>query len=332
MAHEIRQWKDIADQYGDALILGNGASVAVSNTFSYSSLLEHAVQRELISEDVKLIFDFFKTKDFELVLRTVWQATNINAALKIENKRTKEAYLNVRESLIRAVRDVHPQHAAVAPRLPAINEFLKKFKTVFSLNYDLIVYWTMMYGFRIDDQHSFKDCFLDTSFADDWERLREPIRGDKAVTLVFYPHGSLALCRTKLEQERKIHGGEEGLLDAILDRWETEQVVPLFVSEGTSEQKVSSIRGSFYLSTIYREVLRGHYPTLTIYGWSLSEHDVHILERMKVSGVKQVAVSVYQGRQADCANAARIIADKLGADVVVEFFDSASEGCWINAS
>ncbi|MGY6153729.1 DUF4917 family protein [Paraburkholderia graminis] len=330
MAFEIKQWNDIADKYSDAIILGNGASVAVSNTFSYSSLLGHAVKERLISGDVQLIFDFFKTKDFELVLRTVWQATNINAALKIEDERTKAAYLNVRESLIRAVREVHPQHAVVAERLPAINEFLKRFKTVFSLNYDLIVYWTMMYGFRIDDHHSFKDCFLDKAFADEWERLREPIRGDNAVTLVFYPHGSLALCRTKLEQERKIHGGEEGLLDAILARWETEQVVPLFVSEGTSEQKVSSIRGSFYLSTVYREVLRAQHPSLTIYGWSLGEHDMHILERLKTSGVKHVAVSVYQNRQADCAHAERVIADALGANVEVEFFDSASDGCWIN--
>ena len=331
MPFEIKQWNDIAEKYGDTLILGNGASVAINNSFLYASLLDRALTEKLISDDVEQIFDFFNTKDFEFVLRTVWQATNVNNALKIEDKRTREAYLNVRESLIRAVREVHPDHDAVSPHFPAIYQFLKRFDTVISLNYDLIVYWTMMYGLDVRDRHSFKDCFVNGELYDDWKDLRKPIRGAESVTLVFYPHGSLVLSRDNVEQERKIHGGETRLLDAILARWETEEVVPLFVSEGTWKQKVSAIRNSYYLSTVYREVLTSEHPTLTVYGWGLAEQDMHILDRMSGSGIKSVAVSVYQNRQADCNHAAQVIADKLGADVEVEFFDSRSEGCWIQA-
>jgi len=331
MPFEVKQWNDITEKYGDTLILGNGASVAVDNSFSYASLLERALADKLISGDVQQIFDFFNTKDFELVLRTLWQATNINNALKIEDKRTREAYLNVRDALIRAVREIHPQHDTVGPHFPAIYQFLKRFDTVISLNYDLILYWTMMYGFDVKDRHSFKDCFVNGELHDDWEELRKPIRGADAVTLVFYPHGSLVLSRDKLEQERKVHGGETRLLDAILARWESEDVVPLFVSEGTWQQKVSAIRNSYYLSTVYREVLTSEHPTLTIYGWGLGEQDVHILDRMKGSGIERVAISVYQNRQADCSHAAQVIAEKLGRDVEVEFFDSGSHGCWMHA-
>lgn len=330
MAAEIKQWSDIADKYRDTVILGNGASVAVSNTFSYSSLLEHAVENKLISGDVEQIFDFFKTRDFELILRTVWQATNINYALEIKDERTREAYINVRDALIRAVRDVHPDHAAVSQHFPAIYQFLKRFKTVISLNYDLIVYWTMMYGFSVRDGHAFKDCFVNGEFKDDWKELSEPIGDQTSVSLVFYPHGSLVLKRNKVEEERKIHGGDARLLDAILDRWQDEKAVPLFVSEGTKEQKVRSIRSSYYLSTVYREVLASGHPTLALYGWGLGEQDIHILERMKGSGIRSVAVSVYQNREADCTRAAQIIADTLGAGVEVEFFDSSSPACWIH--
>lgn len=330
--YEIKQWNDIAEKYGDTLIIGNGASVAVNESFRYGSLLERARKDNLISDDVQQIFDFFNTQDFELILRTVWQATNINSALKIEDNRTGEAYLNVRAALIQAVREVHPQHDTVSLHFPAIYQFLKRFDTVISLNYDLILYWTMMYGFNVKDGHSFKDCFISGEFYDDWEDLRTPIRGDDAVTLVFYPHGSLVLSRDKVETERKIHGGDARLLDTILTQWESAEVVPLFVSEGTWQQKVSAIRSSYYLSTVYREVLASEHPTLTIFGWGLGEQDMHILDRMKGAGVKSVAVSVYQNRQADCNDAAHVIAERLGRDVEVEFFDSGSQDCWINTA
>jgi hypothetical protein len=35
MPYEIKQWKDIADNYGDTVLLGNGASAAVSKSASF---------------------------------------------------------------------------------------------------------------------------------------------------------------------------------------------------------------------------------------------------------------------------------------------------------
>lgn len=40
MPHEIKQWNELADNYGDTALLGNGASIAVSKSFLYGSLLE----------------------------------------------------------------------------------------------------------------------------------------------------------------------------------------------------------------------------------------------------------------------------------------------------
>jgi hypothetical protein len=330
MPHEIKQWKDIADNYDDTVLLGNGASAAVNKSFLYGSLLERALADKSISEDVQLIFDFFKTPDFEFVLRTVWQATNINSALKIEDKRTREAYENIRTALIQAVRQVHPGHDEVSVHFEPIYHFLKRFKTVLSLNYDLIVYWTTMFGIDLRDGHSFKDCFPYGEFREDWEELRTPIRGNQSVTLVFYPHGNLALARDKSEQESKIFGGDGRLLDAILARWESEDFVPLFVSEGTWHQKVSAIRTSYYLSTVYREVLTSDQSTLVIYGWALGDHDVHILNQIKRAKVERVAISVYEHSQSFCNHAEYLVREKLGAGVEVEFFDSASDGCWIH--
>jgi len=253
-----------------------------------------------------------------------------NKALRIPDDRTHQAYLNVRECLIQAVRNVHPEYDEVSNRLPSMYQFLKSFDTVFSLNYDLLVYWTMTYGISIPDGHLFKDCFLGNgAFDDAWQRFREPYR-EQTNTLVFYPHGSLALCRNAVEQEYKLHSGGAGLLQTILQEWRSERAVPLFVSEGVMEQKVSSIQNSYYLSTVYREVLKSQRFTLTLYGWGIGEHDRHLLRRMRGTGVQRVAVSVLRGNQVYCNYAYQTIQDDLGP-VHVDFFDSESPGCWIHS-
>ncbi|CAG2154655.1 DUF4917 family protein [Cupriavidus numazuensis] len=325
----IVAWEELAHNYRGTILLGNGASIAVDRRFQYRSLLEHAREENLLPEDAQRLFDFFDTQDFELILRIVWQATNVNRSLQIPDEQTHAAYLRVRDCLIEAVRDVHPEYQEVREHLPHIHRFLREFNTVVSLNYDLIVYWATAYGLDIANRHSFKDCFVGGGLLhDDWRKLRRPIRGDLRTTLVFYPHGSLILCRNRVEQEQKIHNLDNGLLDAILQRWESEEVVPLFVCEGTAQQKINTIQGSYYLSTVYREVLASRQDNLTVYGWGFGEQDLHLLKRFAAAGIQRVAVSVYRGDQAYCRRVDEILHQGLGQNILVEFFDSESAGCW----
>lgn len=330
MPFEIRPWEAISRNYGCTILLGNGASIAVSPSFTYESLLRYAFEQHLLPEDARRLFEFFQTDDFELVLRIVWQASNVNRSLQIPDQRTHAAYVRVRDCLIQAVRDIHPEYDQISAYLPSIYQFLKNFRTVISLNYDLVVYWAMTYGLNIDDQHAFKDCFVGGGlFSDNWQRFRQPIGRERSTTLVFYAHGSLALCRNLVEQELKIHNGNAGLLEAILELWQSERFVPLFVSEGTWPQKVTSIQSSYYLSTIYREVLASQRNTLVVYGWGFGEQDLHLLQRMNSTGITRVAVSVFRGDQVYCNRVHQTVRDTLGAHVEVEFFDSESPGCWI---
>ncbi|MCO6055783.1 DUF4917 family protein [Pseudomonas sp. MOB-449] len=326
----VMQWAEIAHHYHrGTILLGNGASIAVSPSFAYGTLLAHAQQNGLLAHDVDRLFDFFQTSDFELILRLVWQASNVNRSLQIPDDRTHQAYLRVRDCLIQAVRNVHPEYDQVSGHLPRMYQFLTRFDTVLSLNYDLLVYWTMTYGLNVPDGHLFKDCFgWNGEFDDNWVRYRERYK-EQVNTLVFYPHGSLALCRDAVEQEFKVHTAGAGLLEAILEEWRSERVVPLFVSEGTMQQKVSSIQNSYYLSTVYREVLRSPRATLTLYGWGLGEHDRHLLKRMHGTGIQRVAVSVFRGDPAYRNYAYQVIQDDLGP-TSVDFFDSESPGCWIH--
>ncbi len=104
----------------------------------------------------------------------------------------------------------------------------------------------------------FKDAFHDGEFQTDWEYLRRPYGHAAGATLVFYPHGSLSVARDYIGDETKIAastGATGDLLEAITRKWSSGHYVPVFVSEGTSKEKVAAIRRSHYLTNVYEEVL-----------------------------------------------------------------------------
>jgi hypothetical protein len=123
----IHKWADIQEEFKGAIFLGNGASIAVDEEFSYESLVEYAKGVGLLTPDVERIFEFFGTEDFELILRAVWQATNVNQTLGINGDKTALAYLHVRSCLIQVVRAIHPTHEEVIEHLACIYRFLQRF-------------------------------------------------------------------------------------------------------------------------------------------------------------------------------------------------------------
>lgn len=348
MTYKIHNWQDISRDFSDSILLGNGASISIHSNFNYSSLKEYACKEGLLNTSVQLLFDYFKTDDFELILRLVWQATKVNEALKLTDNETKTAYNHIRECLISSVQEMHPPHMDIQDQIPVIIKFLGSFKTVLSLNYDLTLYWIMMHANGLSNGSEFKDCMISGKFRSDWQTLREPLRRRKA-SLVFYPHGSLVLARHIIQQEVKLTLNKDVsssqtpdevkliastpnyLLDHIKNSWLSGDYIPLFVSEGTSEQKVKAIENSHYLSIVYREVIPSIGDNLTIFGWGFGESDIHILRKLKESGVKRIAVSVYEDNQLECLKVTQMIHTHIRSDIEITFFDSKSNGCWNNA-
>lgn len=78
--NRIYIWNKISDKYKDGvLLLGNGASIAIDEKFKYESIFKNTQK----TEEIEQLFNFFKTNDFEFVLKLLWQTTNINNVLAI---------------------------------------------------------------------------------------------------------------------------------------------------------------------------------------------------------------------------------------------------------
>lgn len=331
----VLEWEAIADDFTDVLCLGNGASIALAEEFSYRSLLEEARKQELITEDLDELFEYLGTEDFELVLNLLWHAVHVNRALDISEDRTEEAYEAVRHALVQSVRENHADHADVVERLPSAYQFLKRFGTVHSLNYDLVLYWAMMAG---NDElgNWFKDCFVRGSFHKNWEQFRRPHRA-KGATLVFYPHGNLSLATSLRGEDQKVHREDDwdDLLYRITEQWNDGDLAPLFVTEGDSDQKVLAIRRSAYLSTVHDTVLSDSAESLVFHGFSFSPNDKHIVRQLARAKPARVAVSVFKGDRSDEDVEADIHRLRMrlklyfrGADHYLYW--ATSEGAWIH--
>lgn len=330
----ILEWAEISGCFEQGgLILGNGASRAVDDKFRYTNLYDHAKAKNLISDEIDEVFKYFQTDDFEFVLHMLWHAYNVNKALKIKDTRIVDEYEKVRSGLIQTVTAIHDRKK-IEGFLPKIYNFLGGFRTVCSLNYDIIIYWAMMTANNaaFNGENRFKDCFINGQFdSQGWRGYYKPSGNLTAATLVFYPHGNLCLAFFQQGEERKLDRSDKNidLVDLIVAEWTSGDYLPLFVSEGSTNQKEKAIRRSFYLSTIYDEVLPEIEKNIVAYGWSFNDRDIHILKRLN-RNIQKFAVSVHvENDSTFCNDVKRKIYASVGKNVEVLFFNAESKGCWI---
>jgi hypothetical protein len=332
---KLWDWSEIEKKFRHSnLLLGNGASIAIDSRLSYRSLYEQVCDSGKLDDDLLNMFDYFKTSNFEFIMKLLLEASHVNDALNIEEDKTKECYYELRDALISTIREIHPSYADVEHLLKPIANFLMKFKTVLSLNYDLLVYWSMLVGNTNLKCQWFKDCFIDGEFEKDFYFLCKPQPPAKGSTLVFYPHGNLFLATDIYSDEVKLCRTEDDrLLNAVLTKWKEKDYIPLFVSEGTTLEKFHAITRSKYLNSVYDSVLTKLSGFLLIYGWSASEQDEHIIDAIDHKDITDIAISVHT-KNPEWESYCSRIDDRIGRthhlrESNLYFFDSQCKGCWI---
>ena len=180
----IEDWEEIRPHRFKALLLGNGFSIGISERFKYESLLGQVDQYEIpMYPMARDLFrdDKVNTHNFEEVLRVIYHASLVNF---YNQEAIEQLYFNVQKSLIEAVSQSHVSYSDVP--IETIAEELKEFRSIFTTNYDLIPYWSLMGALSF---RGFCDYFW--SSACEFDLSDTQIRGRKRP--IYYLHGAIHL-------------------------------------------------------------------------------------------------------------------------------------------
>ncbi len=288
------------------LLLGNGFSIAWRNDiFRYDSLFEQANFSEL-SVEVRSLFEVLDTKDFEIVMRHLREAAKVlrvysPTSTTLIAKLERDA-VALRDVLVRTIADNHPDSPADISdaEYNHCRTFLSKFceSRIYSLNYDLLLYWVLMHFRETDQALKCDDGFRKPDTGEE-EYVSWDIENTNKQN-VFHLHGALYLfdAGSVLKKYTWLNTGIR-LIEQVRDALNN-NLFPLIVSEGTSKEKQDKIMHSSYLSRSQRSIsnISG---SLFIYGHSLADNDDHILKLISKKGctVSKLFVSLYGSATSD---------------------------------
>ncbi len=131
------------------LLLGNGFSIALKpDIFTYGSLYENADFSDV--PYARQIFEALGTRDFEAVIRLLIGISKViaiynNSDPAIANKIRQDAN-KIKTILVNTIAERHPDrpHSVTDEQYAACRAFLSNFSHIFTLNYDVLLYWALM--------------------------------------------------------------------------------------------------------------------------------------------------------------------------------------------
>jgi hypothetical protein len=320
-------------KYPLSILLGNGFSRAFSDEFGYGTLRSVAQMPDLtVCKDQ--LFDQAGTDDFETVMRHLQQSGDLVELYEPDNTELfgalRDDALVVKDGLVETLIAIHPQAAwNIEPeQYQAARQFLAPFKRIFTINYDLLLYWTVLRRYLGPPGVVAKDGFGRTGRGSlTWS---QPNRADEQK--IFYLHGAMHLY-VEDHRVRKIQVPKGRMVDQLRSNLQAGRY-PLVVTEGSSQDKELRIGRSAYLTYCHKRLARSA-GALFIHGWAMSDNDQHILDAITRSRIDAMYVGLH-GAPSVATDTVRVKAQQLararktkgGRPLRVEFYDSGTAAVW----
>ncbi len=333
------------------LLLGNGFSIACrSDIFTYGSLFDQADFSS--TPRLPAVFKAVGTTDFEHVIKILVDTSRIVPVYASEAVETAKQMASdaeaLKDTLIQTVANNHPNipNDIAVEQFRACRKFLSHFLgdenkngKVYTLNYDLLLYWTLMHeDMGFDDPINL---VADDGFGRDKDTKSEYVNwmGESGARTqrVHYLHGALHLFDggAELQKYTWVNTGKP-LLEQAREAM-SKNKFPLFVAEGSSNQKLAKIKHSAYLHHSYKSFssqMEQRNDALFVFGHSLANKDQHILKKIARGKISQIYVGLYGDPQTpgnmNVRNAAIALANsrEKHTKLDIAFFDAASAHIW----
>lgn len=296
------------------LILGNGFSISLRpDIFTYGSLLDSAN-----FDKAPHVGDLFKnigTQDFELVIKHLIDSALVVSIYQPDNSeligQLKSDAEIVKDALVTAIAKRHPDRPYdIKPeQYKSCRSFLSIFSHIYTLNYDVLLYWALMHS-DVDDLKLNPD-----------DGFRHPEREEIYVTwqqsqsaTVRYLHGALHLFDSGAEVVKYTWSKADIPIVEQVRTALSENKYPLFVAEGTMESKLDKIMHNAYLHKSLRSLescAENSNSCFVVFGHSLTDNDEHVLKCIGRGRAGKMLVSVYGDPNSDQNKAIEVSAHRL---------------------
>ncbi|MDO3129669.1 DUF4917 family protein [Mycobacteroides abscessus subsp. bolletii] len=317
-----------------SLLVGNGLSQAFDRVFGYETLRAKATLDNLSNGVTKdKLFDHADTNDFETVIRALEHAAELHDLYDpfgtLSGKLRSDAEA-VKKGLVDALVAIHPPSAAEVhtAKYRSAHTFLGHFSKVFTLNYDLLLYWAVNQQKSLSSTTPRVDGFGSKDGTLTWLSYRSQSQE------VFFLHGAMHLYAEGTRTHKLVHRTDANIIAQVKKNFARGRY-PLVVTEGTKENKQARIAVSPYLSYCYSclERLSG---ALFVHGVSLSENDQHILDAISAphSRVNVLFVGLFgdESIHRDVKHRAEGVAVERtrrgGRELDITFYQSESAEAW----
>lgn len=291
-----------ANGEGRHILLGNGFSAGASVAMTPDGLIATMMGTPGF-EDVRHLFEKEQNYNFELVMGNV-----VHRAKASGQWHEVQGDLNaLRKFFIRTI--ARSQTRGVdgndGDLMSCAGAFLAAFDSVFSLNFDQHAYRALLRA-KEDGLCEFTDGFSPSQDPDGTEMVYKGFWSDRK--RLYHPHGTLFIrepirgAAEKLTAQstkflppghrRILFPGEDTKLRGIC-LLGLDQIRPLIVAAGTSQEKMVQICASSFLSEALT-ALRNIRGDVVTYGWSLSGPDRHLIDAIANNhGVRNVFVGIH---------------------------------------
>jgi len=310
---ELLSYADVINQTKKQkkyLLLGNGFSMSYNkDRFSFTSLLASAVDSGLISKSspIYAVFSEFDTKDFEEVVKLLETSVKVLKTYGVISASDQKMILEdsklLKEYLVDVITNNHPEKITEISDAEYLNSanFIKEYEKVYTLNYDLLLYWTSikLSSFLYDGTINDSTLKIYDGFNDPYKGSTDYVifeNGGKSFNINFL-HGGLHIFDNKSEIIKNTYSRTERTLKSQTLENLDKDIYPIFVSEGTSEQKKSKIIHNAYLNHCYKSLqsigAKTKDDSLILFGTLLKMNDTHIRNAILRNNVNNVYIGVY---------------------------------------
>jgi hypothetical protein len=324
------------------LLTGNGFSMSYNRErFSFTSLLDSAVENGLISEHSPIydVFQEFATKDFEEVVKLLETSVRVLEKYSAISQSDKERIINdsksLKNHLVQIITNNHPEkiNEITDEEYLYSTAFINHYHKVYTLNYDLLLYWSTIKLIDFLQQDKIKEDALKPTdgFHDDQYEDKYVVFGnDSSPQEIYYLHGALHIFDKKDKIIKNTFSRTEiPLKEQTLQNMEND-VYPVFVSEGTSEQKKAKIIHNAYLNHCYKSLssIGSKNSSLIVFGTLLKTNDFHIREAILNNKVTNVYFGVGSDEEVLALQSFKDELSKARHSKNVYFYDYRTVSVW----